>query len=1207
MFDPAVIIIAICLYVGFLFVLANWAERRCAQGRNPANNPFVYAFSLAIYCTTWTYFGSVGRAATAGMDFIAVYIGPTIAIIFWGTILRRLVRLKNTHRITSIADFIAARYGKSQSLAALTTITVLVGIAPYIALQLKAVITTFGIIAVPGAVHEKWIGAHVGPLVVALMIMFTIIFGIRRLDMTERHHGMVVAVAAESMVKLTTFLLAGVFVTYFLFAGFGDIFSRFAQSPFYSRMFEPRLEWTNLTGYVSSIVLGMSAILFLPRQFHIAVVENSDEAHISTAMWVLPLYMLLITLFVLPIAMGGLLKGLPPDSADTFVLSLPLQYGKPWLVLPIFIGGFSAATSMIMISSITMATMITNHLVLPLINWADGPAFLRRRLLQLRWAAVVVVVVLGYWFEEKLAGSYTLVNMGLISFVAALQFAPTILGGLYWQRGSRSGAFLGLGAGFVLWFYTLLLPSLIKSGWLSVTILETGPWGIAWLKPEQLFGLSGLDALTHAVFWSMWFNIGAYIIGSLWFGQDSEEERVSEAFVNLRLPGALFKAGSKQISSIVLDDKVKKIEDVLQQYFEPQTSQMLVRTCLETIGLHNRKHITVTELAELLGEAENRMAGAIGTALAHKAFKAAGIFNLEEANVLSVAYAQILAEMNLSPEELKRKIDYYQEREALLAMHAVDLEQKIKELQEQIRERRRAEDSQKETEARYRTLLEASPDAVVAYDHQGHTTYVNPAFEKTYGWRREELLGRNIDFVPPNEMRKTQEAINTNLEGRNLIIETQRLTKDGRLLDIQLKTAVLKDSQGEMVGSIVIHRDITETKQAGEEMRHLRNLLQNIIDCMPSVLVGVDPEGRVTQWNRSTEKLTGINASQALGQPLNKVFPRFSIELEKIRQAIAQGRVLHETKIQTRLAGNETHFADVTVYPLVGEGTDGAVVRVDDVTERVRLEEMLIQTEKMMSVGGLAAGMAHEINNPLAGMIQNADVILRRLMGDLAASAKAAEACGTSLEAVQAFMHDRNIPQMLEAIRVSGARAATIVGNMLSFSRKADTQFVPVNLGALMDKTVDLASSEYNLKKKYDFRRIEIIREYDPQLPVVPCEETNIQMVLLNILTNAAQAMALGTVHNMSPRIILRLKRDNGMARIEIEDNGPGMEDAIQSRIFEPFFTTKAVGAGTGLGLSVSYFIVVENHGGSLQVASTPGQGSIFTVRLPLSRESQRI
>jgi len=387
------------------------------------------------------------------------------------------------------------------------------------------------------------------------------------------------------------------------------------------------------------------------------------------------------------------------------------------------------------------------------------------------------------------------------------------------------------------------------------------------------------------------------------------------------------------------------------------------------------------------------------------------------------------------------------------------------------------------------------------------------------------------------------------------------------------------------------------------EIEHLRNLLSNIINSMPSALIGVDQQERVIQWNRQAEKITGISPDSAMGKTLHQLLPDFEQEMRELSETIRTRSPFSHHK-RSRADGSAIRYEDVSIFPLIANGVTGAVIRIDDVTEKTRLEEMMIQSEKMISIGGLAAGMAHEINNPLAGIIQNTVVAKNRLSSNIEANRLAAERAGTSLEVIHQFIADRNIDDMLQNVIDSGKRASSIVKNMLGFARKGGFQKKPVDIPELVDRTVELARSDYNLKKEYDFRNIHITREYEPGIPAVVCEATKIQQVLLNLLRNGAEAMSdpdfrARQGEDYQARFILRLRNEEEDVCIEIEDNGPGMSSEVKTHIFEPFYTTKEVGRGTGLGLSVSYFIIAEDHGGSMGVESSPGKGSLFIIRLP--------
>ncbi len=684
MFNALTVLLVDLSYILALFCIALRAEKRAGLSRKLSDNPWIYSLSLAVYCTSWTFYGSVGKAVTSGMLFLTIYLGPTLAIVLWWIVLRKMVRIKDRYRITSIADFISARYDKSQPIAILVTVAALVGSMPYIALQIKAVNAAFRTISLDQGVVSAWVLENIGLITIVLFIGFTIVFGVRRLDPTERHPGMITAVAVESLVKLLAFLACGLFVTYVLYDGFGDVFGYLATPNGPGVDAEALRGLTSLSGdaeqpyviWATYLVLAMSAIMFLPRQFHVAVVENSREEHILTAMWVFPLYMLLINVFVLPIAIAGLHGGIPAQYADTYMLRVPMLHDQPWLTLLVFLGGFSAAMSMVMISSMTLATMLTNHILLPLVQVVRPLGFLRRHLLRCRWAAVVFVLGMGCLFEITVGESYMLVNMGMISFAAVLQFAPALLGGLFWRGANRMGALFGLGAGVVVWAYTLLLPAFVRSSWLPLSLLD-GPFGWSVLAPEALFGLVGLDDLTHTVFWSLFFNIGFYVLGSLLFTQKESEQAIADEFVSAMMPRARLRDEDAGAATIPIKERLERIEQSLNMFFSLRQARVMLEDCVRRAGLEGRDKISHIELAEIRKEVEKTLAGAVGAAAASHALSTADIFTETEAARLSEHYLRILADLKLSPADLKERVDYHQEREKLLAQQAAQLERTV--------------------------------------------------------------------------------------------------------------------------------------------------------------------------------------------------------------------------------------------------------------------------------------------------------------------------------------------------------------------------------------------------------------------------------------------------------------------------------------------------------------------------------------------------
>jgi PAS domain S-box-containing protein len=507
----------------------------------------------------------------------------------------------------------------------------------------------------------------------------------------------------------------------------------------------------------------------------------------------------------------------------------------------------------------------------------------------------------------------------------------------------------------------------------------------------------------------------------------------------------------------------------------------------------------------------------------------------------------------------------------------------------------------------FRLVVESAPNGIVMVDTSGRIVLVNSQLEKYFGYRRDELLGQPIEMLIPERLRGRHEEYRSRFLdehraramglGRNLF----GLRKDGSEFPVEIGLSPVEtDHQTHILASIV---NISERMQFDQELQRMRSYLKNIIDSMPSVLVGVDIEGRVTEWNQSAEQATGVPTSRAIGQPFGSLFPELESQLGNLQESMrSHSQISTERLSLITDRDGETRYADIMVYPLATNGAVGAVIRVDDITDRVRIEQMMVQTEKMMSVGGLAAGMAHEINNPLSGVLQSSQNIQRRLSADLEANRQVAESLGVDLQLVYRYLEERGILEFVESIRQASSRASRIVADMLAFSRSATAEFQPARLEEILDTAVRLAANDYDLKTKYDFNRIEIVRDLDPELDIVICEPMEIEQVLLNLVKNAAQAMAMDG-GSLPRRITLRTRKEGDYACIEVEDNGPGMDEPTRRRVFEPFFTTKAVGAGTGLGLSVSYFIVTEQHKGTIDVNSSPGQGSCFIVRLPLGRK----
>ena len=506
-------------YLLILFAIAYATDKSRESGRSLVDNPWVYSVSLAVYCTSWTFYGSVGQAAATGLGFLPIYLGPTLIFLLGPSLLKRLVSFCRAEGVTSLPDLLEVLYGKGWSLGALATTLMVVGVTPYIGLQLKAIGYTFDLIT--GRSADSGIIGDASFWAALALSIFAGLFGARSLVASERHEGMVAAVVFESAVKLGVFLILGAYITFSIGGGLGNIFERSVADPNLARLFLlGKGSGVALPTWVTLSILSASAVILLPRQFHMLVVENVEPRHLRTASWAFPAFLLLINVLVLPVALVGRLYGgnLNPDF---YMISLPLTEGNTGLAFLAFLGGFSAATSMVIVEAVALATMLLHHPgVAVLGGFFPGLRNLGKRdvsmhLLSTKRAVIFGIVLMGYAFNRSIGDSHTLVATGLLSFSAMFQFVPAVLFGFCWKGRTRTGAITGLAAGFGIWIYTLLLPTFVDSGWMSDTFLTHGPWGIEFLRPRALFGLQGFDSWTHAMIWSLVFNTGTYFFFSL--------------------------------------------------------------------------------------------------------------------------------------------------------------------------------------------------------------------------------------------------------------------------------------------------------------------------------------------------------------------------------------------------------------------------------------------------------------------------------------------------------------------------------------------------------------------------------------------------------------------------------------------------------------------------------------------------------------------
>ncbi|MDO8931900.1 MAG: sensor histidine kinase [Rhodocyclaceae bacterium] len=851
-----VIVLVSFAYLGVLFAIAYYADRRADSGRSLIANPTVYALSLAVYCTTWTFYGSVGRAAATGIGFLPIYLGPTLMFSLGWFVLYKIARVAKANRITSIADFVASRYGKSHLLGGLVTIIAVVGVVPYIALQLKAVSNSFTILVhSPAIVMPAKAGAvpllQDSALYVAIILAaFTILFGTRHLDATERHEGMVAAIAFESVVKLVAFLAVGVFVTFGIYDGFGDIFDRAQDVPRLASLMVTADTASGYGSWAALTFLSMLSVLLLPRQFQIAVVENVNAAHVRRAVWLFPLYLFLINIFVLPIALGGLLHFRSGVDADTFVLTLPMAHQQEALALLVFIGGLSAATGMVIVETIALSTMVCNDLVMPvLLRWRSLGLQERQDLsgllLEIRRWAIALILMLGYVYFRAAGEAYALVSIGLISFAAVAQFAPAVIGGLYWKGGTRAGALAGLLAGFLVWGYTLLLPSFAKSGWLPADFMTHGLLGIELLRPQQLFGLSGLDEISHCLLWSLFANLGSYLGFSLLRAPNAREIRQAALFVDpFREGGGLAEwRGGARVADLL---------PLAGRFLGPERAR-------EAFGRHARSRglASVTELpadADLVHFAESLLAGAIGSASAR------------------VMVASVVQEEPPGIDEVMNILDEASQVRA----YSRELEQKSRELEHATAELRAANE-------RLRELDRMKDDFISTVTHELRTplTSIRAFSEILHGDPRMHLDERERFLgIIVNETERLSRLINQILDLAKL--ESGRADWTAVAVDLCEVVRESTDTLGQLFRDKEVALDLQLPEAPCQVLADRDRLMQVMINLLSNAVKFVTPgEGHV--WVRVHSAPDAVRVEVADDGPGIRPEDRDAI-FEKFRQ-----------------------------------------------------------------------------------------------------------------------------------------------------------------------------------------------------------------------------------------------------------------------------------------------------------------------------------
>lgn len=898
MFAGWLLIVVSLLYVAVLFAIA-WRGDRLARARGATRRrPIVYSLALAIYCTSWTFHGAVGQAATSGWSFASIFVGPILTLLLFWPVLAKMIRVAKHQNVTSIADFIASRYGKTQSLAAFASLVALIGTLPYIVLQLKAVSTSFSVLTSEADITRAPLFGDTAFYVALVMAAFAILFGTRHTDATEHHEGLIHAVAFESLIKLVAFLTLGAYVTWGMFDGLGDLLA-FADIQLELQRQLAQQDFGQ--GFWAQTLLAMLAILCLPRQFHVAVVENTHRDDAAKARWLFPLYLVAFGFFVLPLAAAGLTIFADTNvSPDAYVLALPMAAGSEWLTLLTFIGGFSASTGMVIVAAVAVSIMISNEIVIPALfrlRWFDTKARDYGRLvLRARRITIGVILALAYGAYQLIGDFSSLAAIGMLSFAAAAQFAPALIGGLYWKRGNRLGVIVGMNAGFAIWAYSLLMPDLIAAGVLPEAWLYGGPLNIGWLSPTALFGLNVGDSFTHGVMLSLGVNLVSYIFVSQMTPQrvveriqaslfvDSVETR--QTSVNRPWTGATTVGDLKVLCERFLGagQVSRAFDDYARRIGKPLEDN--TRASIDVIQFTERF------LASVLGASSARI-------VVNSALQGRGIGISDVISIVDEA-SQVL--------EFNR---------ALLQATIENINQGISVVDQNLR------------------LVVWNQRYLELFRFPDHLIRVGAPIDRIFLYN-----AHNGEYGPGDPEEHVQLLLDNIREGQPH--RYVRYRQDGSVLEVQ-------GNPMPGGGFVYTYQDITQQKRTEEALIRSENNIRIYTDNVPALIAYFDKDCRYLFTNRAYEQAFEIDRNEVIGKPLQTVIPE-DMARERapwIDRALGGERVSFEVSLQLP---EGIRYMLVTYTPHFGDS--GAILGFfalyQDITERRRAEIALKETNETL-------------------------------------------------------------------------------------------------------------------------------------------------------------------------------------------------------------------------------------------------------------------
>lgn len=1162
MFHGGTLIAVSLLYIAILFGIAWFGDRRARTHGASRRRPIIYSLALAIYCTSWTFYGAVGQAATSGWSFASIFVGPILTFLLFWPVLAKMIRVAKHQNVTSIADFIASRYGKTQSLAAFASLVALIGTLPYVALQLKAVSTSFSVLTDAADMTHTPLFGDTAFYVAVVMAIFAILFGTRHTDATEHHEGLIHAVAFESLIKLLAFLVLGAFVTWGMFGGLGELMSHAENQ------LELQRQLANQDfgqSFWAQTLLAMLAILCLPRQFHVAVVENIHPDDANKARWLFPLYLLAIAFFVVPLAAAGLLlfsdSGVEPD---TYVLALSMASGHEWLMLLTFIGGFSAATGMVIVAAVAVSIMISNEIVIPALfrlRWFDTKARDYGRLvLRARRLTIVAVLAMAYGFYQLIAEFTSLASIGMLSFAAAAQFAPALIGGLYWKRGNRLGVIVGMNVGFAIWAYSLLMPAMINAGVLPHAWLTGGPLGLAWLSPTALFGLNLGDTFTHGVMLSLGTNLFCYIFVSQITSQrvveriqaslfvDSVETR--QTSVNRPWTGATTVGDLKVLCERFLGagQVERAFEDYARRLGKPLDDG--TRASIDVIQFTERF------LASVLGASSARI-------VVNSALQGRGIGISDVISIVDEA-SQVL--------EFNR---------ALLQATIENINQGISVVDQNLK------------------LVVWNQRYLELFRFPDHLIRVGAPMDRIFRYN-----AHNGEYGPGDPEEHVQLLLDNMRDGQPH--RYVRYRQDGSVLEVQ-------GNPMPGGGFVYTYQDITQQKRIEEALIRSENNIRIYTDNVPALIAYFDKECRYLFTNRAYEQAFNIDRNAVIGRRYEEILPIKQAEerLPWVTRTLTGERVNFEVSMRVNDA---MRYMLVTYTPHFGDSQSilGFFALYQDITERRHAEIALKETNETLEERVRERTQAlSEANSALRQenrVRAEAEQALRQ------AKQVAEDANASKTRFLAAASHD-----LLQPLNAARLFTSALMQNVTTSDTQRTVGHIDNSLQAaeeLLGTLLDISKLDAGAltPRRSHFALADIIRplraEFDVMaddrgldLKVVATQQwvdSDAQMlrrIVQNFLSNAIR-------YTQEGRVLLGCRRQGNRLSIEVWDSGPGIPDSKLSEIFQEFRRLdqasrhKESEKGLGLGLSIADRMSrVLDH--PIKVRSWEGVGTVFSVSVP--------